>query len=76
MTDRLARLAVELMTDTIYDGRRHLGFGMNATEIMVGFKNGFVEVTLSGDNGEFRILMELDNAQRFFKDVHAQLGEP
>jgi len=60
----------------ITDVRRHLGFGMNATEITVGFKKGFVEVTLYGENGEFHILMELDNAQRFFKDVHEHLGEP
>lgn len=64
------------MSNSIYGGKRELGFGMNATEIIVGMKHGFVEVTLAGENGEFRILMELDNAKRFFKEVHEQLGDP
>lgn len=60
----------------IHDGNGLYGGGMNGTEIFVKYEGAFVRITLTGDNGHFEILMEVDRARRYFRDVNQQLGDP
>jgi len=82
MADDKNRQEAQMKGTGVYHSAGFRGYGAPGDcgacsgEVQVTYEGAFVEVKVATFNGHCRILMEVDQARRYFRDVHEQLGDP